>query len=165
MPNIKRTAAAILLALCTVLAVGLWAPCTSAESAQEVLELSRITYAEALSEDTEGRQAIVWVAQNRVEARGFPKTIHKVLFQRNAFSCTRKGGSPLFRKAKKFTLKTDDPQWQSVVRDVRAALACGRPPWIQGVLFYRERSFAGGAATFDKLVLAFEIGHHHFFRA
>ena len=133
-------------------------------SEKDVLELSRVTYAESLNESQDGKMAVVWVVINRVNTKGFPGTIHSVLFQKRAFSCLNGGGSKLMKKAMKFTLNTDNKKWQEAVADVRKALSDGPPAYMNGIVFYREKNCKGGAKTFNKLIYSFQIGNHKFYK-
>lgn len=139
------------------------APVARAATEAEVLDLSRIVYAEAVGEAPAGRRAVVHVVLNRVASPGFPKSIPKTLHQRNAFSCTRDGGSRLLRAAERKTLTATDAEWQAVVQDVRTALKEPCPKELAGACFYKEVT-APSNRTFDRLVLVERVGRHDFFR-
>jgi N-acetylmuramoyl-L-alanine amidase len=52
----------------------------------DIDSLALVTWKEARGEGNEGMQAVMHVIFNRVGAPGFPKTLHDVIYQKNAFT-------------------------------------------------------------------------------
>ncbi|WP_078594035.1 cell wall hydrolase [Evansella clarkii] len=57
----------------------------------DIRKMARVVHGEARGESYEGKVAVASVILNRVEDRGFPSTIHNVIFQRNAFTAVHDG--------------------------------------------------------------------------
>ena len=62
----------------------------------DVNSLALVAWKEARSERTVGMRGVMHVVVNRVSAVGFPKTIHDVIYQKNAFSSMTLIGDPEF---------------------------------------------------------------------
>lgn len=54
---------------------------------QDSKDMQNILYAEAANQSSRSRKAIAKTIFNRVNNKGYPSSIHSVIFERNAFSC------------------------------------------------------------------------------
>jgi N-acetylmuramoyl-L-alanine amidase len=62
----------------------------------DVYSMALCVWKESRGEGTIGMQAVAHVIKNRIGAVGFPKTLHDVIFQKNAFTSMSVASDPEF---------------------------------------------------------------------
>lgn len=62
----------------------------------DVHNMALCVWKEARGEGVQGMRAVAHVIKNRVGAAGFPKTLHDVIFQKNAFTSMSVSSDPEF---------------------------------------------------------------------
>jgi len=136
------------LAIATVAGASATVPSTrSLSCSKEELDLlSRVVYAEALSEPYEGKVAVAAVVLNRVESRSFPDTIEEVIYQPGQFPSIK------------------SPYFYSTVSDAatRAAIDAlrGWDPSNGALFFYNPKK--SNSDFFDGRTVVAVIGDHRF---
>lgn len=75
--------------------------------ADDLSALMLVIWREARGEGQDGMRAVAHVIKNRVLSAGFPKTIHGVIFQKNAFTSMTVLGDPEFN----LQPEANDPQY------------------------------------------------------
>lgn len=118
--------------------------------------LARITYAEAAGETIEGKIWVANVVRNRVETKGFPKTIKGVVYQKNAFQPVT-DNSPLW-KAWPGLPKEKKAVYTKIATDVLNGTHADRK-----VIAFRTVNCRGGDKYFNKLKLVKTMGRHNFY--
>jgi len=123
--------------------------------------VAKTVFAESLGETMEGKIAVASVIVNRTTTKGYPHTIAKVCFQKNAFeSVTKK--SRLWKKVNGGQLnEVEQAKYAECLAAADIALAGEGVPEITA---FRELKCKGGEKYFSKLELVGIIGHHRFYK-
>lgn len=94
--------------------------------------LALVAWREARGDGTDAMRAVMHVIVNRVAAPGFPKTIHEVIFQKNAFSSMTVPGDKEFNLQPAFA----DPQHAYCMNAAYAVLNNADTDLTRGAHYY-----------------------------
>lgn len=123
-------------------------PSRSFDSDDEQM-LQKIAMAEAEGESVEGKALIMLVVLNRTKSDSFPDTVEEVIFQKNQFSPTAKGG-------RYWTTELD--------AECASALSLIKDGWdkSQGALYFDHAGTISWAS--QNRTFLFRAGNHNFYR-
>lgn len=94
--------------------------------------LALVGWKEARGQGGYGLQAVMCVACNRVGTPGFPKTLHDVIFEKNAFSSMSRPADPQFN----LEPQPDDLTWRGAVTIAGQILAGVLADPTKGAKYY-----------------------------
>ncbi len=116
---------------------------------EDVYLLAKIAMAEAEDQDTAGKALVILVVLNRVRDKGFPDTIHDVIYEERQFSPVADGRFD--------SVEPDEDCWRALdmVQD-------GHWDESQGALYFESKS----ESTWHEqnLQFLFKHGNHYFYR-
>lgn len=132
-------------------------------------DIHLLAYCGCMEAEGDGIGAVYCVmhcVKNRVGAPTFPKTLHDVVYQHDAFSWTRPDNP---EHGKEF--KDTDPVWQTALQDAPNVLGGDSDP-TGGALYYWNPKTADKDGWFARHIVAFpdlhpktvSIFHHEFFK-
>lgn len=133
-----------------------------ADDGPDTLLLARTVFAEAAGEPVRGKFCVATVIVNRINHPGYPDTLERVVYQRNAFSSVT-SSSPLWRLSARPEQMNEQEQeaWHYCLVAARFAL--------KGYLIddrmvaFRHYRCKGGAAYFNTLTPIEQAGRHVFY--
>ena len=127
--------------------------------------IARIVYAESSGQPQIGKEYIVCTILNRVDKKGYPKTIHNVIYQKNAFSCVVDGS--LLWKESANPEKLNGRKLAEWKKCVEATTAAMQDRQNHDKIAYRTITAAQrgcGDSYFRKLTFVDCIGDHLFYK-
>jgi N-acetylmuramoyl-L-alanine amidase len=136
----------------------------------DVRNLALCAWKEARGEGIGGVYAVMHVICNRVNSPGFPKTVHDVIYQKNAFTSMSVPSDPEFNLEPPDT----DPVWRAALADAPSVLGGDDDPTL-GARYYANlknvtsgwftRTISGpdGAGT-PEHPFTVKIGKHSFYK-
>ena len=120
--------------------------------------IAKVVYAESCGEPLEGKVAVASVIVNRLTVKGYPHTIKKICFQKNAFESVSKK-SKLWKKANSGEVNAE--KFAECVKAADIALA---GEGVKEITAFRTVGCKGGEKFFSKLTECFTIAHHRFYK-
>jgi N-acetylmuramoyl-L-alanine amidase len=101
----------------------------------DIHNLALVAWKEARGQGNLGIIYVMHVIVNRVTAIGFPKTLHDVIYQKNAFSSM----TVIYDKQYNLQPNPNDPVWQECLADAPDVLNCNDDP-TKGALYYANEN-------------------------
>ncbi len=132
---------------------------------QDIKDLAYAAWMEARGEGISGCVLVMQVIYNRVCSKGFPKTIHDVIYQPNAFSWTRLD-DPEHGKLP----DSNDPIYIACLQDAPNILIGTNDDLTKGALFYANEAVIGPGWYRTHIIdspdhpITLVYGHHTFRR-
>ncbi len=129
----------------------------------DVQDLACCGWMEARSDGISGCVAVMHVVMNRVHSLGFPKTVHDVVYQPNAFSWTR-----LDNPEYGLEPPPNDPVWQACLIDAPNVLEDADDPTGGACYYANEKNIDSGGWYQRHIINSLEhpvtvvLGHHTF---
>ncbi len=137
---------------------------------EDVELLAKCGYLEAAGEGIFGVYCVMHVIVNRVGVSGFPKTLHEVIYQPNAFSWTRADNKEHDK------VIPDDAVWRACLADAPFVLQGDADP-VHGACYYanletldkggwfvRHISGIDGLGLLPGHEFVIKVGRHSFYR-
>ena len=132
-------------------------------TAQDVKDLAYCAWMEARGEGISGCVLIMQVIYNRVQHANFPKTIHTVIYQPNAFSWTR-SDDPEYGKQP----PDGDAVYAACLADAPNILVGTNDDLTKGAVYYANEAVTGSGWYRTHIIndpthpVTFVYGHHTF---
>lgn len=134
-------------------------------TAEDVKLLAKCGYLEVAHEGIGAVYAVMHCVVNRIGAPTFPKTLHDVIFQHNAFSWTRPD-NPEYGKE-----PPDDATYKAALEDAEFVLAGDSDP-TRGARYYCNTNTMDVGGWFDRNIVQcpeahpfiIKLGKHSFYR-
>jgi N-acetylmuramoyl-L-alanine amidase len=133
----------------------------------DIHSLALVTWKEARGEGAEGCRAVMHVIVNRVSSVGFPRTLHDVIYQKNAFTSMSVSNDPEFNLQPKET----DSIYMSCQALALLILSGKDEDITHGAHYYANLKNTTSGWFFNHIVndhinhpVTAVIGHHTFFK-
>lgn len=118
--------------------------CIMIYTADDVKMLSKCAWMEARGEGIFGCYAVMHAVCNRVNSPGFPKTLYRVIFQKNAFSWTRKSDLQYGKEP-----PLDDEVYMACLEDAPYVLDGDSDP-VRGARYYANLDTISNGGWFER---------------
>lgn len=106
----------------------------------DVHSLALCAWKEARGNGISGCVYVMHSVVNRVDTPGFPKTIHDVIYQKNAFTSMSVPSDPEFN----LEPKSNDPVWLACLADAPEVLKGADDPTLGAVYYSNEENVTSG---------------------
>lgn len=134
-----------------------------AYSTQDVHDIAYCGWMEARGEGISGCMLVMQTIFNRFMAPGFPKTIHDVIYQHNAFSWTRPDDAEYGKQP-----SATDPVYVACLADAPNILSGTNDDLTKGATYYANEAIIGAGWYRTHIIenpahpVTFRYGHHTF---